>query len=160
MKVLYLETNDDLSNFVNNCQNINSDVSGYSITPNIAKDFDHILIEKKSFTDFLNIQFSNKKNETSERYFLGDIILDKNQNTAYIKKKLVKLSKKEHEILYYFIINHPNLTKKETLFIRIWNKSYKEMSNTLEVHLNRLRKKIGKNKIICIKGFGYKLNIG
>ena len=153
MKVIYLESNSDLVDYINKTKNINEDKSGYSITPNFTYEYDHVLINTQNFNNILDSKFTN------DSFNIGDISLKITSNKVKIKNKLISLSKKEHQLLYFLMSHYPRIVKKESISLKLWKKNYNLMSNTIEVHLNRLRKKIGKNKITCIKGFGYKLNL-
>ncbi len=72
--------------------------------------------------------------------------------------KEVKLSKKEFELLEYFMRNKGKVLPKETILEAIWG--YEASENTLEVYVNYLRKKLGSGIIQTVWGVGYVMKEG
>jgi two-component system alkaline phosphatase synthesis response regulator PhoP len=79
-------------------------------------------------------------------------------NVLYGDKKVV-LTKKEFDLLY-FLAQHPNkIYKRQELFDIVWNKDPLTNDRTVDVHINRLRDKIGRNMIETIIRVGYKFTV-
>jgi len=155
MKILYLENNYDLDDFINKINDLHSDDALNSSTFT-GYDFDHVLVNILSFEKIVK-EFS--KNTIDLFFDQGSLKIYKNLNKVILDDKDIYLSKKEYDLLVLLSSNYPRLVSKEVLALKIWRNRSDYMSNTLEVHLNKLRKKLGKNHIICVKGFGYRLNI-
>ncbi|OGC46529.1 hypothetical protein A2V49_00580 [candidate division WWE3 bacterium RBG_19FT_COMBO_34_6] len=81
---------------------------------------------------------------------------------VYRGSKKIKLRKKEFILLEYLMLNKGRVVTKEKLLENIWEAGVCVNSNTLEVHLRNLRKKIddsySKKVIKTIYGFGYKID--
>lgn len=71
----------------------------------------------------------------------------------------VDLSRKEYELLLYFVINKGIVLSREKLLEKIWKLEFFEGNRTVDTYVKQLRKKIPvlEEKLISIRGFGYKL---
>lgn len=158
MKILYLENSKDLDGFITKIKDVSNDDANFDpfLAPSLGYDFDHILLDIKSFSSFV---FTSQNNVSEDFLFLNSLVIHKNSNKVEIGNKKITLTKREHDMLILLGSNYPRITSRDVLAVKIWGRYSNCMSNTIEVHLNKLRKKIGKDRIICIKGFGYKLNV-
>lgn len=93
---------------------------------------------------------------------VGDLTL--NTSTFEVKRSgiLINLSKKEYDLLEYFMINANKTISKEKLINHVWDYDSDILLNTVEVYIGYLRNKIDKpfkdNKMLqTVRGFGYKL---
>ncbi|MGE4587187.1 MAG: response regulator transcription factor [Mangrovibacterium sp.] len=108
-----------------------------------------------------------RRNYTYENQLLqyGEITLDPRSGSVTIGKNLVDFSRKEFDLLMYFLENRNRVLTKESLFEHVWgeNSVFMDNSDFIYTHMNRLRKKIkaytGKDYIRTVYGFGYKLEI-
>ncbi len=77
----------------------------------------------------------------------------------FYKTNEINLRKKEFEIVMHLMINKNRVVSKEELLDHIWEDGICSMSNTLEVHVRSIRKKIDEKLklsfIRTVKGFGY-----
>ena len=93
---------------------------------------------------------------------VGDLTL--NTSTFEVKRSgiLINLSKKEYDLLEYFMINANKTISKEKLINHVWDYDSDILLNTVEVYIGYLRNKIDKpfkdkNMLQTVRGFGYKL---
>jgi len=90
-----------------------------------------------------------------------DIILDLDERQVFIEGNSVNLSKLEFELLYYFIKNKNIVLNRDQLLEEVWMDEEFKQEKTVNVTINRLKKKIDpnrtKNYIEPIRGIGYKL---
>ena len=70
----------------------------------------------------------------------------------------MRLPKKEFQLLYYFMSVPGKVFSREDIINEIWQNSLVG-DRTIDVHIRRIRKKIGDKYIKTIKGVGYKFNI-
>jgi len=95
-----------------------------------------------------------------ERLEARDIVLDLNTRMTYIDNNEVELTKLEFELLSLFIKNKNRVLKREYLLQNIWNDSETTQKRTVNVTINRLKKKIDhredKEYIVPVRGIGYK----
>lgn len=88
---------------------------------------------------------------------LGSLRIDKDNYSVYLNQQLILLSRKEFELLH-LLASHPGkVFTREEIFDRVWNKNTDHKDRTIDVHILRLRKKIGEDRIATQKGIGYRL---
>ncbi|REJ80407.1 MAG: DNA-binding response regulator [Bacteroidetes bacterium] len=95
---------------------------------------------------------SNEKNESI-------LYLDRDNYTASIDNKNIPLSRKEFELIQLLASRKGKVFRREELFNKVWNKTSEFENRTLDVHIRRIRKKMGHNLIVTKKGIGYMLNV-
>lgn len=90
---------------------------------------------------------------------VGDISLDNISKTVKFKGKDVLLTLKEFMVLEYLMRNKGKVMSRDTLYSHAWDFADSSFSNTVDVHIKNLRKKLKDNgKIIqTIRGLGYKI---
>ena len=90
----------------------------------------------------------------------GDIRQDLGSHTVTLAGEPVALSPKEFELLLLFIQNKNIALFRETIYERIWGGEYMGDSRTVDLHVQRLRKKLHwEDKIKTIYKVGYRLEI-
>ena len=91
------------------------------------------------------------------------LTLDNSSKLCYIDGKEVALTKKEFDILYLLISNPGKVFSREEILQTIWEKNVYVVDRTIDVNINRLRKKLGEyeSNIVTRKGYdyGFKENI-
>ncbi len=87
----------------------------------------------------------------------GDIEL--NNLSHEIKKAgiLVELTPKEYDLLRLLLVNEGKVLTRDLLLQKIWGYEYAGDTRTVDVHIRRLRKKIGEDYITTVRGVGYKI---
>ncbi|MTB67429.1 response regulator [Providencia sp. wls1943] len=93
---------------------------------------------------------------SSEIWQLDNLQLNPLNHQVTLDGQLLLLSGKEYLLLYELIKNADNVVRKTDLEQRLFGLDDVE-SNSLEVHIHNLRRKIGKDRIITIRGIGYLL---
>ncbi|MCM1186279.1 MAG: response regulator transcription factor [Lachnoclostridium sp.] len=90
----------------------------------------------------------------------GDIVVDMEARTVTKAGKPIILTNKEFGLLVLFIQNKNIALFKETLYEKVWDDEYFSDSRTLELHVQRLRKKMGwENNLVAVYKVGYRLEI-
>ncbi len=98
------------------------------------------------------------------RISVFDITLDSSTYKLEKGNKAVKLSKKEYQLLEYFMINKNQILSRDMIINKVWG--YDDMTdyNNIEVYISFLRKKLrfvnAKASIITKKGIGYSFSNG
>ncbi len=84
--------------------------------------------------------------------------LELNIASHVLKKdgKEIDLTPKEFDLLKLLISNPSRVFTREILLEKIWGYEYSGDTRTVDVHVRRLRKKLGDNYITTIRGVGYK----
>lgn len=87
----------------------------------------------------------------------GDLSLDTLTYEVKRAGKKIKLSKKEFALLEYLLRHKGKILTKDQIINHVWDYDADVLPNTVEVYIGYLRKKIGKDLIKTIRGFGYKI---
>lgn len=97
-----------------------------------------------------------KKNEETPVITAGGLEIDRSSYQVAVNGNVGYLPKKEFELLY-FLARHPNrVFSREELLEQIWGTGVYVLARTVDVHVRKLREKIGDGYIVTIKGIGYK----
>ncbi|MBS1555490.1 MAG: response regulator transcription factor [Bacteroidota bacterium] len=101
---------------------------------------------------------SKKKNESSQ-IKIGDLIIDRSSYTIKVKGREVSLPKKEFELLFFLAQNPNKVFNRDELLQNIWGSDVYVLARTVDVHIRKVREKIGEDYISTVKGVGYKFNL-
>ncbi|MBQ24029.1 response regulator transcription factor [Alcanivorax sp.] len=85
----------------------------------------------------------------------GTFKLDENRQSVWSGEKEITLTGAEFRMLRYFMHNPDRLLSKGQLASHLYDNESDRDSNVLEVHVNRLRRKLGKTVIKTRRGQGY-----
>lgn len=90
---------------------------------------------------------------------VGDVMLDTTNMRAELKSKELNLTLKEFMVLEYLMRNVNKVITRDTLYAHAWDFADSSFSNTVDVHIKNLRKKLHDNGkfIQTIRGVGYKI---
>lgn len=89
---------------------------------------------------------------------IADLVIDRGSYTVHKKGIKIVLPKKEFELLY-FLSQHPNIVfNRDDLLKNIWGTDVYVVPRTVDVHIRKIREKIGEDNIKTIKGIGYKFD--
>ena len=86
----------------------------------------------------------------------ADLTIDKEKYQVKKGEKELILPKKEFELLLLLISKPDKVFTREEIFFRIWGENVVVGDRTIDVHIRKLREKIGDKHIKTIKGVGYK----
>jgi DNA-binding response OmpR family regulator len=97
-----------------------------------------------------------------ERLRYSDVELDRIQHAAVRGGRDLKLTAKEFQLLEYFLLHPEEVVKRTHLLEKIWDLHFDPMSNVVDVHVAKLRRKLtgeGGNQLIhTVRGVGYILS--
>lgn len=89
----------------------------------------------------------------------GEIIIDRESYLVTINKDEKNLPRKEFELLYLLATKPGKLFTREEIMLKVWGTEIFVGDRTIDVHIRKLRKKIGEKYIKTTKGVGYKFKI-
>ena len=90
----------------------------------------------------------------------GDVVVDMDARMVTKAGMPVVLTNKEYGLLLLFIQNKNIALFKESLYEKVWGEEYDGDSRTLELHVQRLRKKMGwECQLVAVYKVGYRLEI-
>jgi len=101
---------------------------------------------------------SAKKNQSAQ-IVIGDLLIDRTSYTVRTRGHEISLPKKEFELLYFLAQNPNKVFSRDDLLQNIWGTDVYVLSRTVDVHIRKVREKIGDEAIITVKGVGYKFNM-
>jgi DNA-binding response OmpR family regulator len=86
---------------------------------------------------------------------VGGIALDEQQQCVHVHGEQIALGGIEFRLLRYFMQHTDRLLSRSDIEQHVYDGSSEPNSNVLEVHVNRLRRKLGKSTIETRRGQGY-----
>jgi two-component system alkaline phosphatase synthesis response regulator PhoP len=101
----------------------------------------------------------SKKKSTSAQLTLGNLVIDRTSYTIKVKGREISLPKKEFELLFFLAGNPNKVFSRDDLLQNIWGSDVYVLARTVDVHIRKVREKIGEDYITTVKGVGYKFNI-
>ncbi len=99
----------------------------------------------------------NTVNSTLSIITFKNILINKQNHTVTINHQNINLTRKELELLALFLSNPGKVFKREEIFKAIWSHDVIVGDRTIDVHIRKLREKIGDDILVTIKGIGYKI---
>ena len=97
----------------------------------------------------------NKRNTIIE---FSDIIIDTEKHRVLKNGVEMKFAKKEFDLLCLLFSDRGRLFKREEIMRKVWGTESFVGDRTIDVHVRKLRQKLGENLISTIKGVGYQIN--
>ena len=96
--------------------------------------------------------------KTDARMCLLDIVIDTESRMVFQNGKQVELTLKEYELLLLFVRNKNRALYRETIYENVWGGEYPGTGRTVDLHVQRLKKKLGlEEHITAIYKVGYRL---
>jgi two-component system OmpR family response regulator len=87
----------------------------------------------------------------------GDLHVDTRAARATVNGEPIKLTAHEYRVLSYMMHHQGRVVPRTELVEHIYDQDFDRDSNTIEVFIGRLRRKIGSNRILTERGLGYRL---
>ncbi len=100
----------------------------------------------------------SKKKKDITKIAIDDMIIDRGSYTVTIGEKKINLPKKEFELLYFLAQNPGKVFSRDDLLQNIWGTDVYVLARTVDVHIRKVREKIGDGYISTVKGVGYKFD--
>ncbi len=98
-----------------------------------------------------------KKPDSSEMVLkFGDLIIDKEEYKVTQNGQSLSLPRKEFELLFLLASKPEKVMKREKIMEKVWGNEVVVGDRTIDVHIRKLREKVGNDYFKTIKGVGYK----
>jgi two-component system, OmpR family, alkaline phosphatase synthesis response regulator PhoP len=133
-----------------------SEIAGFNVG---ADDYIAKPIKPRSLISRINaILRRNVQNgeETDNKLEIADLVIDRDAFLVYRKGEKVVLAKKEFELLYLLASKPGKVYSRDAILKSIWEDSVIVTNRTIDVHIRKLREKLGDNYVTTVKGVGYK----
>ncbi len=97
-------------------------------------------------------------NKTEAELRVGGLVIDTQAMLVYREGEIVSLTPKEYELLLLFARNPGIALYRETIYERVWNEDFPYGSKTVDLHVQRLRRKLGWEDLLhAVPKVGYRL---
>lgn len=98
--------------------------------------------------------------KADDRIVVGDVEVDTQSRVVKRAGEVVPLTAKEYALLLLFLQNKNIALFRETIYERVWENDYMGDSRTVDLHVQRLRKKLGwQDRITAVYKVGYRLEV-
>mgnify|MGYP003773867145 FL=1 len=96
------------------------------------------------------------KSETETSFTIGDIVIDRDAYVVFKADKKISLPRKEFELFSLLTSRPGKVFKREVILDTVWGNEVVVGGRTIDVHIRKLREKIGDHHFKTVKGVGYK----
>lgn len=87
---------------------------------------------------------------------VGDLLIDKEKILVFRQEEQIEMAKKEFELLLLLASKPGKVFTREEIFNKVWGTDVIVGNRTIDVHIRKLREKLGSQYIKTLKGVGYK----
>lgn len=136
-----------------------SEIAGFNVG---ADDYIAKPIKPRALVSRINaiLRRNVSSDEVSENKLeIGDLVIDRESYLVYQSGEKVVLAKKEFELLYLLASKPGKVYTREAILKNIWEDSVVVTNRTIDVHIRKLREKLGENYVSTVKGVGYKFEL-
>jgi len=125
-----------------------------------ADDYIHKPIKPRALVSRIAALFRReiKKEGDTNRITIKDLIIDRTSFTLLKDGELIVLPKKEFDLIHFLAKNPNTVFSRDELLKNIWGTDVIVLARTVDVHIRKIREKIGEDYIFTVKGVGYKFN--
>ena len=97
-----------------------------------------------------------KENILESKIEIGNLLIDRDEYKVKVSGKTILLPRKEFELLYLLASKPEKVFKREKIMQSIWGADVVVGDRTIDVHMRKLREKLGDVYFKTVKGVGYK----
>jgi two-component system alkaline phosphatase synthesis response regulator PhoP len=131
-----------------------SEIAGFEVG---ADDYITKPIKPRVLISRVKALLSRKKEEAKKEILeLGDLYIDRGTFNVTVRGAKLMLPKKEFELLYLLASKPDKVYTRESILNKVWGVEVSVGDRTIDVHIRKIREKIGEHRIQTIKGVGYK----
>ena len=134
-----------------------SEIAGFNAG---ADDYISKPIKPRVLLSRLSAILRRKNKEVVDaKIVVGDIIIDRETFLVYRGEEKIQLARKEFELLFLLASKPGKVFTREFILEKVWGDEVLVVDRTIDVHIRKLREKIGDDYIGTVKGVGYKFEI-
>lgn len=88
---------------------------------------------------------------------LDELLINNEKREVYVDENKIELTYKEYELLLFFATNKGIVLDRNAIMNKVWGTYYEGESRTIDMHVNSLRKKLGRfgSRIKTVRNVGY-----
>ncbi|TYR32678.1 response regulator transcription factor [Sphingobacterium phlebotomi] len=137
-----------------------SEIAGFNVG---ADDYIAKPIKPRALMSRINAILRRNNSESSidkaDKLEILDLVIDRDSFLVYRDGDKIVLAKKEFELLYLLASKPNKVFTREQILKAIWEDSVVVTNRTIDVHIRKLREKIGDHYVSTVKGVGYKFEV-
>ena len=137
-----------------------SEIAGFNVG---ADDYIAKPIKPRALTSRINAILKRNihsiEAEVENKVEIGDLIIDREAFLVFRNSAKIVLAKKEFELLYLLASKPGKVYTRDVILKSIWEDSVVVTNRTIDVHIRKLREKLGDNYVSTVKGVGYKFEL-
>ena len=95
------------------------------------------------------------ENTDFDNVVIEELIINRQSYTISVKDIVYALPKKEFDLLLFFVNNPNKVYTREEILLNVWGRGVHVTERTVDVHIRKIREKIGEDYIRTVKGVGY-----
>jgi two-component system alkaline phosphatase synthesis response regulator PhoP len=136
-----------------------SEIAGFNVG---ADDYIAKPIKPRALVSRINAilrRNSAPEEATENKLEIGDLVIDREAYLVFKAGEKVVLAKKEFELLYLLASKPGKVYTREVILKNIWEDSVVVTNRTIDVHIRKIREKLGENYVSTVKGVGYKFEL-
>ncbi len=131
-----------------------SEIAGFNVG---ADDYIAKPIKPRVLISRINAILRRKATtETASRIVVGDLEIDRDSFTVKKAGTTVPMAKKEFELLHLLAGKPGKVFTRENILEKVWGDDVLVVDRTIDVHIRKIREKLGDTYISTVKGVGYK----
>lgn len=116
-------------------------------------------ISPKVLISRVNALFRRVNKESSEIIEIGDLKIDREKYNVTYKNEQIVLARKEFELLAYLASKPHKVFLRNEILNHVWGSDVIVGDRTIDVHVRKIRQKLGADCITTVKGVGYKFQL-
>lgn len=101
-------------------------------------------------------RFSIELSAETQKLIFDDLVIDIDKRLVFTEGKEIKLPRKEFDLLVLLASKPGQVISRESIYTKVWGNDVVVGDRTIDVHIRKLREKVGEKYIDTIKGVGYK----
>lgn len=137
-----------------------SEIAGFNVG---ADDYIAKPIKPRALMSRINAILRRNTTESgidqTDKLEILDLVIDRDSFLVYRDGEKIVLAKKEFELLYLLASKPNKVFTREQILKAIWEDSVVVTNRTIDVHIRKLREKIGDHYVSTVKGVGYKFEV-
>lgn len=137
-----------------------SEIAGFNVG---ADDYIAKPIKPRALMSRINAILRRNNTESgvdqTDKLEILDLVIDRDSFLVYRDGEKIVLAKKEFELLYLLASKPNKVFTREQILKAIWEDSVVVTNRTIDVHIRKLREKIGDHYVSTVKGVGYKFEV-
>lgn len=136
-----------------------SEIAGFEAGGN---DYVHKPIKPRALISRINAVMKRvtQKDENAKVLSFESLTIDPNTRMVTVKGKEINLPKKEFELLHLLASKPERVFTREKILHQVWGDEVFVVNRTIDVHVRKIREKIGQKAIKTLKGVGYTFTRG